>query len=241
MKPIALIGAGAVARSPIAPFLRGRLGLVKGASYRLAGRLVGALRCGSAVKEYEDLAGAAAILICVHDHSVPDIVRELAASALHLEGLPVILCDSRRDSGELRVLRDSGACAATINEVHDFFVTEGDRPAVRFIRRLLQPHRVRPVELSPGSKNFFFAGLAFSGELFTPLACAALTSFQRSGLERPQAAKIMETVFERSLRSFITAGKKGWSLPPPAELLDPLLNEYRKRLTDCAHLLMPSP
>jgi hypothetical protein len=55
------------------------------------------------------------------------------------------------------------------------------------------------------------------------------------------ATKLMETAAGRALRSFITAGRKGWSPPPAIELPDPELNQYRKLLTSAAATIGYSP
>jgi hypothetical protein len=241
MKRIALIGSGPAARSPVARLLPGSLGPVKGLSYRTAVRLTGSLRAGIPVKEYSDLAHSPAIFVCVPDESLANVVAELASSGLSFTGKCVVLCDAAHPTEALDALRNAGAAAASLNEVHDQFIVEGDSLAVRFVKRFLRQHRVRPIELNPGTKADFFAGIEFSGELMMPLAAAALNAFQLAGLDRSLAAKVMETAAGRALRSFITAGRKGWSPPLDIELPHPELNEYRKQLVAAAASVGYSP
>jgi predicted short-subunit dehydrogenase-like oxidoreductase (DUF2520 family) len=216
-RPVALIGAGPVARSSIARFLPGHVGPVKSASFRVAGRIVGRLRAGRAVKEYGDLEQSRLIVVCVPERALPGLIADLAASSLDLSRKSVALCDSFLDSGALAPLAERGAAVASLNEVPGFggkrFVAEGHPRAIRDLRRLLAHAEARVLELKPGTKAVFLAGLSFAGELFAPLAFAAQSSFHLAGLQGGQASALIQQAFERSLRSYATAGRKGWTGP----------------------------
>lgn len=212
---VGLVGAGPVARSPIARFLPGHLGPVRSTAFRQASRIVNSLRAGHPVRTYGDFKRSAVILICVPDSALPDLIEDMALAEFDWTGKLLLLCDSVLDSGALSKLAALGASVGSLNEIPGFdgdcFVAEGDRSAVLAARGLLSRGRARVLELKSSEKTTFLAGVTFAGELVTPLAHSAVSSFRLAGLHGEQAARVLERIFDRALRSYLKAGKSGWA------------------------------
>ena len=101
------------------------------------------------------------ILLRVPDSALPRIVQELCLAELPFHQLTFVLCETWLLTETLEPLRNSGAqiasLVATPVAVTPSFVVEGDLPAVRQIRRLLERGDARTIELRPGAKPLYFA------------------------------------------------------------------------------------
>jgi predicted short-subunit dehydrogenase-like oxidoreductase (DUF2520 family) len=49
--------------------------------------------------------------------------------------------------------------------------------------------------------------------LFTPLMEASLLCLQEAGMPKPGAMKVVEALFQSSLRAYLYAGRRSWSGP----------------------------
>ncbi len=217
-QPIALLAEGQLSRSFLSrlPHLRDRLGPVKAASPRVASRIVNTLGAGRPAPDYASLAGCRAILIYVPGPRLKEIQEQMLAAAPWRNKV-ALLCDAALSSSVLAPLAHAGAWVASLAPIEGFeerrFVAEGDPRAVRLARLLVEDGRRRVIELAPGGKDLFLAGLDFATSLFTPMAAAATECLKGSGLQTGAAASIVERLFERSLRGYIKAGRKSWGGP----------------------------
>src|SRR5262249_16465865 len=59
----------------------------------------------------------------------------------------------------------------------------------------------------------YAAGLSFGASLFTPLMEASLLCLQEAGMPKPGAMKVVEALFQSSLRAYLYAGRRSWSGP----------------------------
>jgi len=59
----------------------------------------------------------------------------------------------------------------------------------------------------------YAAGLSFGMGLFTPLMEASLQCFQDAGMTKTSALKVVEAIFQSSLRAYTYAGKRSWCGP----------------------------
>jgi predicted short-subunit dehydrogenase-like oxidoreductase (DUF2520 family) len=218
-QPIALVAGGQVSRSFLVrlPHLRERIGPVKAASNRVASRIVNAIHAGYPVNDFESITKARNIAIYVPAGHLALTLRQLRASCSNWHGKVVILCDAALSSTALELLASEGAAVASLAPIEGFderrFVLEGDPPAVRAARKLVEDNRTRALEIAPGTKDLFLAGLVFATSLFTPMAAAATECLKGAGLKTGVAAAVSERLFERSLRGYIKAGRKGWGGP----------------------------
>lgn len=212
---IGLVGAGSLSRSFLArlPALHERLGPVVAPSYRLASRLVNALRAGRAVERYDELEEAHLVLVAVPDATLPQIVEGLTYGLEDWSGRVVLLCDSREDCAVLRELAERGAATASLTPVQglkDRYIVEGDRRAVREARLLVQNGAAQVWEMPCGRKPVFLAALTFAGGLLLPAADAAARCLRATGLPAPAYSSLAEQLLDRTLRAYLHGGRKAW-------------------------------
>jgi predicted short-subunit dehydrogenase-like oxidoreductase (DUF2520 family) len=214
----AVAGGGRVSGSFVArlPDLASALGPVAAQSYRLASRIVNSIGAGRAVPAYRDLNGSTLILICVPVQGVASIVSALA-EALECQGKIILLCEAGADSRNLAPLREQGAAVGSLQSIPGFdgkrFVVEGDTIATREAKRLIRQLGGRVEEISTAKIAEYAAGLSFGTSLFTPLLEASLQCLQDAGMTKNSAMKIIEGLFQNSLRGYLYAGKRSWSGP----------------------------
>jgi predicted short-subunit dehydrogenase-like oxidoreductase (DUF2520 family) len=214
----AVAGGGRVSGSFVArlPGLASALGPVAAQSYRLASRIVNSIGAGHAVPTYADLNGSPLILICVPPRGVEPIVSALADS-LECEGKIILLCEGGADSRQLARLRAQGAAVASLQSIPGFdgrrFVAEGDRTAMLEAKRLIRRLGGRLEQISSAKIAIYAAGLSFGAGLFTPLLEASLQCLLDAGMTKASAMKVVEGLFQNSLRGYLYAGKRSWSGP----------------------------
>lgn len=217
-QPIALIAEGQLSRSFLSrlPHLRERLGPVKAASPRVASRIVNTLRAGRPAPDYASLAACRAVLIYVPGPRLREIQEQMLAAAPWRNKV-ALLCDEVLSSTTLAPLAQAGSFVASLAPIEGFeerrFVAEGDPQGVRLARLLVEDGRRRVIEIAPGGKDLFLAGLDFATSLFTPMAAAATECLKGTGLPTGAASSIVERLFDRSLRGYVKAGRKSWGGP----------------------------
>lgn len=217
--PIALVAGGQVSRSFLVrlPHLRERIGPVKAASTRVTSRIVNAIHAGYPVGDFESITEAHTIAIHLPADRISPTLEQLRAACPKWHGKAVLLCDAVLSSTALEPLASAGAAVASLGPIEGFderrFVVEGDAHAVRAARMLVEDNRTRTLEIAPGTKDLFLAGLVFATSLFTPMAAAATECLKGAGLKTGVAAAVTERLFERSLRGYVKAGRKGWGGP----------------------------
>jgi hypothetical protein len=177
----------------------------------VARRVSNFLRAGYAVTAYEDLAAARIILIKAPDASVPRIVQEICASELDLKEVSFILCETWMRTEALQPLRERGACIASIVAATEgkrvCFAVEGDLPAARQIRRLVERSDVTTVELRTGAKHLLFTAMVLLTAIPLPMLMAAQQALRDSGVSGNQLAAMLEDLASGTLASFLRAPK----------------------------------
>jgi predicted short-subunit dehydrogenase-like oxidoreductase (DUF2520 family) len=221
-KSVALLAEGKLTDSPLARFwsLSQMLGPVQASSYRLASRIANRLRAGYAVQDYDGFDACRTVLISVPDHSLPRVLAKLCSAEISWPGKAVILSSSALDSGELREFSARRASVASISTIPGFedlrYLVEGDKPAVRAAKRLVEHGDRRAVAIERGLKPFYQAALTCTGSLLFALLLAASESLRHAGVEAPVSAAILERQIGKSLRSYLRAGRRGYQ--PPVQL-----------------------
>jgi hypothetical protein len=204
----ALVFAGPVSRGSLTrlPGLSDQLEFIKSSSIPTASRAVNALRCGQAVRSYEELAGADLILLSAPDAVLPAIVSGLVSSKLDWRGRTVVLYDAERDSSDLEVFRRLGAVVATLNWCASppRFLAEGDPEAIRRIRSLRPGKSLMVLR----SKASYLQALRATTEDFYPLLAASVDLFRKAGMEKAAAEKTAASLFAESARTYLRAGKR---------------------------------
>ena len=216
MKQIwSLAAAGAISRSFLGrvPNLAAQLGPVSSTSYRLAARISNTLRAGNAVRDFAEIQKAHVVLLCVPGGQVSRVIQ---MDAINWKNKIVLICDSPDDGSLHTSLGKRGAAIGSIHQISnltDGYFIVGDRAAVRFAKLIAESLRGTAIEIPRDRLLFFQSALTLSGSFFTPLLETAVECLRQSGMQQPEAAKLAESLFQHSLRTFKRAGRKSWAGP----------------------------
>jgi hypothetical protein len=222
-----LVCAGGVTQSFVArlPALLSTLGPLKATSYRVARRIANTLHAGRAVENYSALAACHAIWIVAPEAALDRIAAELPP------GIPVIVCDTSRDSSRVPAARAATLHALPADE--RTLVAEGHADAIRYLRRVAAADRRKLIEIPTASKPLFLAGVNLATHIALPWIAAAVESLRAAGFSRSQATRFVEELGGRTLRSYAKAGLKAWSPIAKSELRRALdVNLADRRLAD---------
>ncbi len=220
---IGLVCAGGMNQSFLArlPAWLSRLGPVKASSFRVARQMANSLRAGYAASHYSALELCSMIWVAVPEPCLDHVLRELSAQT-PMHKTMVVLCGCVRDSLAPAPLLAAGARVASLNPVADtlerIFVGEGHPHTMRALRRLLGEDRRKLVELKPGTKPLFFAGVHVAAPLLLPWIDAAMESLRASGFSRSDAARVGESLGVHTLRKYVRAGARAWNPKTAASL-----------------------
>lgn len=198
------------------PGLARRLGPVAAVSYRLASRIVNAMRAGHAVRDAGGLAPCRLILLCVPETTLAEAVALLAAAEIDWAGKTVLLCESSATSHALEGLRERGAAAGSVAGIEGGggrFLVEGDAAAIRHARRLVAELGGKAVEFDTGRMALYDAGRSFATSLFTPLIAACVECLSAAGRDPANATRVAEMLLQKTLHAYLQSGKKSWSGP----------------------------
>lgn len=217
-----LICAGGVGQSFVArfPALLASVSLVKATSFRVARRIANSLRAGRAVEHYAELAQVDLIWIAVPDAALESMIRNLAAEIDGKEKR-IVLCDTARDSLWPDSLQKAGARIASINAIgpnDEMLIAEGHPHALREVRRFAAADHRKVIEIRPGSKRLFLAGVHLATHIALPGIAAAVESLRVAGFSRAEATRLVEELGGRTLRAYAKAGPKAWSPAAAQEL-----------------------
>jgi predicted short-subunit dehydrogenase-like oxidoreductase (DUF2520 family) len=127
----------------------------------------------------------------------------------------VVLCESARASPVPAPLAGIGARVVWLHPVPEsrerLFVAEGHPAPLRVLQRLLAEDSRKLIELKPGGRSLFFAGIYFASALLIPWFGGAIESLRASGLTRAEAAAVVESLGTRTLRRYAKSGDRGWN------------------------------
>ncbi len=230
LEEMGLVCAGGVNQSFLArtPALLARLGPIKASSYRVARQIANTLRAGQAASHYSVLEACPVIWIFLPEGGLDRTLRDLVAQAA-LNRTMVVLCDCARDSLALGPLRATGARVASMNAVpgsrERIFVAEGHRDTLRVLRTLLAEDKRKLIELRPGTKPLFFAGVHVGAPLLLPWISGGMACLRAAGFTRSEAATVGEFLGNHALRSYVRAGAKAWNRQTAATLRRALEND----------------
>ena len=160
------------------------------------------------------LDSARLLLICVSRRSFDNIVGELSRADITWERKTLLLCDSNLYSNALPDFRLRGASTGSINPLADLpkrFIAEGDAVAVRAAKYLISELGGKAIVIDSARVGSYQAALTFSSGLFTPLIESCVECLHGAGVPGAAAGRIAEWLFQRSLRTYMHAGRKSWS------------------------------
>lgn len=214
LRPVALVCAGPVSRSPLTrlPNLTRNLTWVKSSSFRIASRAVNALGGGSPVVELSDMKRAGIWVVSVPRGELLRSLGELRHSDIDWSRRVLLILDSEVESEMADAFRSNGASVATfapVDGAESRYVTEGDPDAVRVLKALIESPRVsRLIEIRKGTKAKYVAGAKAASKQILPFIAEAVECFQAAGMEPPEARAITEAMIGSAMRSYFRAGRR---------------------------------
>ena len=214
LRPVALLCAGPISRSPLTrlPVLRRNLTWVKSSSYRVASRAVNALGAGSAVTELSEMKRAGIWVISVPRSELNTSLEELQTAEIEWRNQILLIFDSEAESDAAAWFQKQGGSAATftpIDSEESRYIVEGDSEAVRVLRRLVEdPRSRRVIEIKKGAKATYLAGALAATKSVLPYIAEALESFQAAGVGNLEAKAITESLLAGAMRSYFRAGRR---------------------------------
>ena len=192
--------------------MNARIGPIKGVSFPATRRVVLKLRTGFAVPNYGALEFCPVIWVIVPEPKLEAVLRDLASEA-HLRKTMIVIFDSPRESSSFDFLK--GARIVTLNAVDEsrqtVFVAEGHRETMRTLRQFADQDQRKLVELRPGGKAGYLAGVHLMAHLTRALVTSAINCLQAAGIARPEALDMVTALATRSVKAHGRAGAKPWS------------------------------
>jgi hypothetical protein len=227
----ALLGSGAVSRSLVARIhgLSHELGPVASTSVRVAARIANSLHSGFAVSGPADFDGPPIILVCAPGTGLRYAMARLEEAPLAWDRTTILIVDSNGYSPDFPQFLKRGASIGSLNSVDGLvnsFVMEGSRTALREARRIVKQLRGKPIEVPFNQMEAFDAARTIASSLFTPLVDSCVESLTIAGMDRGRAAEFAEQLFARTLRSYMHAGRRGWSGPVATNDRAAILRQY---------------
>jgi hypothetical protein len=211
--PVALIGAGKFASSPITRMrnLDSQLGPVKAPSLRVASRMSNTLRAGHPVSDYQEFDGCELILIAVPDDLLAFVIAELSAALFSWQQKTVVACSDTVCCEHLGELASLGAATGTLAMVPGYedrwFLVEGGKTVERLLRPLLA--QLRTTVIGAFQKHHYLEALASVNHQFMPCLKQASEALRGVGIPSPEVSEIVERQVTRTMRSYYRSGKTG--------------------------------
>lgn len=215
----ALIGVGPVSQSWVAklPGLRQNLGAVRSSSLRIASRLVNSIKAGTPTDSFDAVSKAELVLIAVPDSQFDKWLELLLNCGVDWSGTSIVICSRKLDSASLQQLRSRGASTASLDGMEpkaNRFLFEGDNLALHRVRRLVEYEGAgRIIRVHERMRPVYEAGLTFASGMIFPMIASAVDSLRAAGLHSKAAEGVIEMAVTNTLRSYLRAGKRGWSGP----------------------------
>jgi hypothetical protein len=213
LRPLALVCAGPVSRSPLArlPHLRSNLGWVKSTSYRIASRAVNALGAGVPVSEIAEMAPATVWIVSVPAEELQVTLAGLYGAGLDWRGRVLLILDSKAGSEHGTAFHKSGAAVASFTPIDpecSRYMVEGDGDAIRVVRSLIgDSHKRLVVQIAKGSKARFLEGAEATSRVL-PLIAEAIDRFQDVGISKQDAKAVTESLLTGAMRLYFRAGRR---------------------------------
>ena len=207
-----LVCAGGVNQSFLArmPALLQHLGPIKTSSFRVSRQTANSLRAGYAASHYTELETCPLILVWAPEGRLDRILQEMVVRT-PIRKAPfsknmVVLCGCVRDSVAPSPLRGTGARVASLNLIPDSR------------EQIFVASRRKIIELKPGTKPLFFAGLHAGASLLLPWVALGIASLRAAGFSRAEAVMVGEILGIRTIRRYSKAGAKSWNRQTEAGL-----------------------
>jgi len=205
------------------------LGPIKSAGLQVARRTSNFLRAGYGVTHYQDLESARLVLLRLPDGRVPRVVGELCETELPFPEMAFALCETWLTADALVPLKRRGAAIASSVNAQNCFVLEGDIPAVRKLKRLLERGGAKAIELRSGAKPLYFAASLLSTAIPVPPFQLAQQALRESGVSGNDLAGLINEWTDIMAQSVRRGGRAAWG-GPLAECADDVAQEHFRQL-----------
>jgi predicted short-subunit dehydrogenase-like oxidoreductase (DUF2520 family) len=225
---VAIVGAGNLGAALAGSLLRAGyvmeavIARSRGASLRKAQSLAKQVRGGALTDASVGLAALRADVIwfCVPDAEIARAASSLAEK-LEWKGKIALHSSGVLSSDELRLLRRRGAYIASVHPLMTFvqgsrpslvgvaFTLEGDAPAVRVARRMIEDVGGYSYSIRKNDKAAYHAWGTFASPLFTALLATAEQVAALAGVRRKEAKRRMIPILQQTLANYAALDSAG--------------------------------
>ena len=218
-----LIGPGRAGRTLAALLARGgacALQDVLGAEYATAESAVAFIGSGRALRRLPEMRPAAVWLLTPPDAVIAPMAAALAASSVIRAGDIVLHCSGSQPSSLLAPLAAAGAHIASVHPLKSFAdpaaalqsfagtwcTAEGDVAAIAVLQPLFESIGAQVATIDPAGKTLYHAASVLVCNDFTALMEAGLRVYEKSGLDRATAERMMEPLVRETLDNVFALG-----------------------------------
>lgn len=187
------------------------------ASAKAATTFMGA---GDALSDWQDFSAAPVWMVATPDRAIGDTARKLASSRRLREGDIVFHLSGALSSAALNSCREAGAKTASVHPVQNFAdpavavgqfpgtwcAIEGDRTAVRLLRRGITAVGGRPLEIAPEQKTLYHAGAVIGCNYLVALIDLSLEVFDKAGIDRSQSTALLAPILHATVDNALLGG-----------------------------------
>lgn len=223
MKTINVIGCGNVGKTLCRLWTRHNLLEVRSVlnrSRQSGASAVDFVGEGRAVDDYSQLERTDLTMISTSDESIETCCRRLVDSGILAPGTIVFHTSGSLPSSLLDPARSRGASIAGLHPVKSFAdperavesfsgtfcAVEGDAAAREVLSELMHRCGAITFDVSPESKTVYHAATVFASNYLVALLEIGLRCFERAGISRETALKVMDPIVSGTARNVIDTG-----------------------------------
>jgi predicted short-subunit dehydrogenase-like oxidoreductase (DUF2520 family) len=187
---------------------------------RSAARARAQIGAGSVATSIADLNPADFLLIATTDTALPGIAAALATAGAARPGTIAFHCSGATPSAVLHGLRATGALIASAHPIKTFTSPaadaqtfpgtwcgiEGDPPAAAALKPLFASIGANCFDINANEKLLYHAGSVFMCNYLFPLIEAGMRCYEQAGVDRPTAARCVETILHTTIDNALRDG-----------------------------------
>lgn len=221
-----LIGSGRAGRTLARVFATSgaaTIGDVFDASTAAAESAIVFIGSGRAVASLAGMRRADIWMLTPPDDFIADAGKALNASGLLSAGNVVFHCSGATPSHELKAAFSNEVAVASIHPLRSFAdpqlaartfagtycAAEGDEPALRMLEPMFGKAGAQVSRIDPAFKTIYHAASVIVCNYLTSLMEAGLRSYEKAGLDRDRAVRMMEPLVRETLDNVFRLGTAG--------------------------------
>ncbi|HID78016.1 MAG TPA: DUF2520 domain-containing protein [Planctomycetaceae bacterium] len=233
MKTISVVGCGKAGKTLCRLWVsRGivQLRSVLTRSLRSAERAVAFIGAGRAVQDISELEPADLVMIATGDGAIGPCCRAVAQTGLIDADTVVFHLSGALSSAVLQPAARVGAAVGSVHPIHSFAdprsavetfpgsycAVEGDQRAYPSLEELFRPLGAVLFPIRPEQKTIYHAGTVFACNYLVALVEVALRCFDRAGVDRQTATKLIEPIVRGTVDNVFRLGPAGALTGPVA-------------------------